>query len=265
MTNQPGEPIALRSLANLRELGHWQGRDGRRVAARLLYRSTRLATLDDADTGELVARGIGTVIDLRTEEETATEPDRPLPGATNVSLDVLADSTLSSGADLTKLLDHPREITALLAGGAAKEFMTAAYREIVTLPSALAAYRTFFDLVEGAEAPVLFHCTTGKDRTGWGAAMILHVLGVHRDDITTEYLLTNDQLLPRFDRALTAFEAAGGDPDVLRPVLGVDASYLQASFDTADAEFGSLEAYLIDGLGLTDQRQERLRSRYLTD
>lgn len=259
----PGAPIDLPTLANLRDLGGWTTTDGSPVASGLLYRSTKLAGIDDADTQQLADRQVQTVIDLRTEVERDAEPDPAMPNATNVFLDVLKDSAMAAAADLRELLKHPREVTSALGEGKAVEFMSVAYREIVVLPSALTAYRDFFDVIEQASAPVLFHCTTGKDRTGWGAALIFTVLGVPREQIMQEYLLTNDQLLPRFKKAFEAFELAGGDPEVLRPVLGVDRAYLQNAFDTVDKEFGSMDRYLQEGLGLTPERQQRLRNKLL--
>ena len=213
---------------------------------------------------KLVDRDVQTVIDLRTKVERDAEPDPAVPGSTNVMLDVLADSQMAASADLRELLKHPREVSSALGDGKAIEFMSVAYRDIVVLPSALTAYRGFFDAIEQASAPVLFHCTTGKDRTGWGAALIFTVLGVPRDQIVQEYLLTNQQLLPRFKKSFEAFERAGGDPEVLRPVLGVDQAYLQNSFDTADKEFGSMDRYLSEGLGMNPERQQQFRARFLT-
>lgn len=260
----PGAPIDLPTLANLRDLGGWTAPDGAPVARGLLYRSTKLAGIDQADTEQLVDRKVQTVVDLRTKMERDAEPDPEVPGATNVFLDVFAGSEMAASADLRDLLKHPREVTSALGDGKAVEFMSVAYREIVVLPSALKAYRGFFDVLEQTTEPVLFHCTTGKDRTGWGAALIFTVLGVSRDEIVQEYLLTNDQLLPRFKKSFEAFELAGGDPAVLKPVLGVDRAYLQNSFDTVDKEFGSMDRYLQDGLGLDPERQQNLRAKYLS-
>lgn len=260
----PGAPIDLPTLANLRDLGGWTGADGGRVASGLLYRSTKLAGIDEADTEQLVDRRIRTIVDLRTTVERDAEPDPTVPGASEVFLDVLAGSEMAASADLRELLKHPREVTTALGEGKAVEFMSVAYREIVVLPSALQAYRGFFDVVDRAAEPVLFHCTTGKDRTGWAAALIFTVLGVSREQIVQEYLLTNEQLLPRFKKAFEAFELAGGDPAVLTPVLGVDRAYLQNSFDTVDKEFGSMDRYLQDGLGLNPARQQHLRSKFLS-
>jgi len=138
-----------------------------------------------------------------------------------------------------------------------------AYREMVSLPSALAAYQVFFvDLGKFEHRPALFHCTTGKDRTGWAAAAMLLLLGVTEEDVMRDYLLTNDQLLPRLQPMFEQFAAAGGDPALLQPVLGVRREYLEASLGEMRRHHGSIEGYFADGLGIDEKAQEALRSAY---
>jgi len=132
----------------------------------------------------------------------------------------------------------------------------------VRLPSAREGYREMFtDLADPAFLPASFHCTTGKDRTGWGAAALLLLLGVSEDDVMTDYLLTNDQLLPALKPVLDAFEAAGGDPDLLIPVLGVRREYLETALDEMRTTYGDIETYFIEGLGIDAETIARLRSR----
>lgn len=92
----PGAPIDLPTLANLRDLGGWTAPDGAPVARGLLYRSTKLAGIDQADTEQLVDRKVQTVVDLRTKMERDAEPDPEVPGATNVFLDVFAGSEMAA-------------------------------------------------------------------------------------------------------------------------------------------------------------------------
>uniref|UniRef100_UPI0025B8139D tyrosine-protein phosphatase n=1 Tax=Brevibacterium sp. TaxID=1701 RepID=UPI0025B8139D len=106
----------------------------------------------------------------------------------------------------------------------------------------------------------LFHCTTGKDRTGWAAAAALLLLGVDEEDVFADYLLTNRDLLPAFQGLFEQFTAAGGDPEILKPVLGVDPSYLHAALDEMRRHFGSIHGYFSDGLGLDAQAQGELRA-----
>jgi protein-tyrosine phosphatase len=136
-----------------------------------------------------------------------------------------------------------------------------ATRQIVSLPSALAAYRTFFTSIsEQAHRPALFHCTTGKDRTGWGAAAILLLLGVSEEDVTYDYGLSNRDLLPALKPVSEHFRAIGGDPHLLDPVLGVDQAYLEAALDEMKQRFGSIEGYFAEGLGIDETGQEELRN-----
>lgn len=140
------------------------------------------------------------------------------------------------------------------------------YRELVSMPSARTAYQAFYrGLLGERQSPSMFHCTTGKDRTGWAAASLLTLLGVAKDDVYEDYLLTNDRLVPALKPVFDRFGAAGGNPDLLIPVLGVDASYLDTAFAEVDKAFGGIEGYFADALGLDSHEQQRLRDIYLED
>jgi len=118
-------------------------------------------------------------------------------------------------------------------------------------------------LVHAAGRPALYHCTTGKDRTGWATAALLLLLGVSRDDVMTEYLLTNEQLLPALQPTMDRFAAAGGDPAILEPLLGVRRGYLDASFAELDATHGTIEVYFTDALAVGPDVQKALRDSLL--
>jgi protein-tyrosine phosphatase len=141
---------------------------------------------------------------------------------------------------------------------------SAGAREIVCLPSALTAYRQFFlGLADPAARPALFHCTTGKDRTGWGAAALLMLLGVSDVDVLRDYLLTNDELLPALHAIFDRFAAAGGDPALLRPVLGVREQYLTTALDEMRARWGTIQRYFDEGLGIDAVDRQRLRDAFV--
>jgi protein-tyrosine phosphatase len=93
---------------------------------------------------------------------------------------------------------------------------------------------------------------------------LLTLLGVPVEDVYREYLLTNDQLVPALEPIVTAFTRAGGDPQQLWTVLGVDRAYLDRAFAAVDEEYGSIADYFADGLGIDAQAQDELRDRYLT-
>lgn len=261
-----GAAIAVASVPNLRDVGGWPTRDGRSVRRGLAYRSVALNHLADRDVGAVETLGLRTVYDLRTEAERTAGPDRPLDGVDQVIVDVLADSQDAAPAELAGLLVDPKQADKLLGGGRADALFAGAYREIVSLPSALAGYRELFTgLADAGRRPALYHCTTGKDRTGWATGALLSLLGVERELVTREYLLTNEQLVPALEPIFQRFEAAGGDREMLLPVLGVQASFLDASFQEMHDRFGTIEGYFADGLGIDADGQQALREAFVAE
>lgn len=120
-------------------------------------------------------------------------------------------------------------------------------------------------LAEPGKLPAVFHCTTGKDRTGWAAAALLTLLGVPRQTVMADYMRTNQYTLPQFQRAIDAFAAAGGDRSIALAIFGVKPEYLQASFDQMDKQYGSIEKYFSEGLGIGPAQQETLRKMYIVN
>jgi protein-tyrosine phosphatase len=221
MRHSPSESIAIASVLNLRDLGGWPTRDGGHVCRGLLFRSAALDKLQGDDMSAFAGLGIRCVFDMRTEQERSAQPDRVPEGTDQIVVDVLADSRSDARAQLLNVLAHPKEAAQVLGGGKAVALVEHSYSQLVSLPSALTAYRQFFsDLAEAEHRPALFHCSIGKDRTGWAAAAMLMLLGVPDDHVLDEFLLTNTQLLPALRPMLDQFEAGGGDPELLTLVLG---------------------------------------------
>jgi protein-tyrosine phosphatase len=235
------------------------------VARGALYRSTDLSRLAGPDVAAFAELGIRSVYDLRSAGERAGAPDLLPEGTDYLALDVLADSSMSLPANLMTLLADPPAASSALAGSTVTDLFDTAYREIIALPSARASYRTLFaDLAAADRRPALVHCTMGKDRTGWAAAALLMLLGVPDEDVMTEYLITNDLLLPALQPVFDQFRAAGGDPAVLVPVFGVDPAYLAAGLDEMTVLFASIEGYFSEGLGLDAHTLDALRSAFLS-
>lgn len=260
----PGAPIALATLPNLRDAGGWPTVDGRRVRRGVLYRATALDRLDDRDAEVVAALGIRCVVDFRTATERANRPDRVIEGVRELVEDVLADSQLSAPAQIQAFFSQPEQTVAFLSTGKGAEAMVNAYREFITLPSAQRGLAAFYRaLLDDADVPVLYHCTTGKDRTGWATAALLTLLGVAEEDVYREYLLTNEQLLPTMQPLFDHFAAVGATREMLLPVLGVDRAYLDTSFAEMRERFGTIERYFADGLGLDENEQAALKDRLL--
>lgn len=267
-----GEPLVvadrslhLASAPNLRDIGGYRTEDGQWVRMGLIFRSDGLDELSDADKAVLDELGIALVCDLRTEGERTDAPDILPAGAETVSLDVLADGE-DIAAQVTDVIlsGDPAAQQELLGDGRGEQLMVEGGRAIVTLASAREAYGRMFErFAEPESHPALFHCTAGKDRTGWGAAVVLSLLGVPRETVMDDYLVSNDYLAS--DNVAT-LDAAGAliDPALLEPVLGVAPEYLESSFEAVEDEYGSIEAYATEGLGLDDATLDALRGQLLT-
>ncbi|MFF1371337.1 tyrosine-protein phosphatase [Streptomyces virginiae] len=254
------------TVANLRDLGGTPLSGGRTVRPGLLLRSGQLDRLDlDADP-VVAALGLRTVIDFRTDAERADHPDR-IPGGARVLIgDVLADklnsARMPAAVQLKDLLSDPAVAEEHLGGGRAQALFADTYRSFVNSGSAQAAYRML--LTEAADAdsgPLLFHCTAGKDRTGWGATIVLALLGADDETLMAEYLSVNPAVKQAFAPMIEGFTAAGGDPDIALALIGVFPSYLRAALDEVETRYGSMEKYVREGLGVADETVEALRAR----
>jgi protein-tyrosine phosphatase len=164
---------------------------------------------------------------------------------------------------LLKVMGDPKAADEMLGGGKALGLFQDSYRELIDLPSARAGYKQFFEQIATAEhQPALFHCTTGKDRTGWAAAALLLLLGVSHDDVYADYLFTNEQLAPMTKPVSDQFASIGGDPAILAPVLGVQKEYLDAAIAEMTSKYGTIDGYFADGLGLDAATVDNLRTTY---
>ncbi len=247
------------SVPNWRDIGGYRTDDGHWVRMGMIYRADQLDKVSDADMTRIDALNPAVIIDLRTKSERSREPDKIPPRARGLVLDVAADSAGTLGGDM-------REAMAAISTGKGAEMLTAANRDFVSLPSALTAYTGMMrELLQEKDGAIVYHCTAGKDRTGWATAIILSILGVPRDTIMADYLLSNQYLKAKNEATIAMFKKSGAPFDVsnLEPVITVRPEYLQAAFDEVDRKFGSFDAYAHKGLGLTDADIAALRTKYL--
>ena len=266
--SSPSQPldrrIALATAANMRDLGGLSV-DGGVFTHGQVFRSASLASLSTDDGRHFTGLGIAMVYDLRTSEERDTQPDRLPESARLVILDVLADARESVAATIGKLRTAPDSMNELLEAGTIQQMLTESYRDFARLPSATAAYRELFTSLADPhrEGAALFHCTAGKDRTGWAAAALLMLLGADKQTIHADYLQTNDDLLPTLEPLIMSAQAKGVDADLIRDAFGVRVSYLDATLEEIDARYGTIERYFSAGLGLSAQTIDAMRERFV--
>ncbi|GGK94712.1 tyrosine-protein phosphatase [Nocardia jinanensis] len=226
--------LHLTGAPNARDLGGYRTIDGRTVRSGIAFRTDQLNNLTPADLSELNRLGVREVDDLRTVYERALGPDRVPAGARANWYDMIGAAPLP-------------ELMSTLAGG------NDLYRAFITAPGANQAVAGVLrDIAASGAGPepgaVLFHCTAGKDRTGWTAAVLLTVLGVDRATVGEDYLLSNHY------RA-----AAAGDP-----VGGVRQEWLDSAFDQVARSYGSFDRYVSEGLGLGPAEIDALKQRMLS-
>lgn len=259
----------LTAAPNFRDAGGLSAGPERAMRSGIFYRTGQLVGLDDAAQAALISLGIVRVFDLRTDAERAPKPDTLPPLVALVIADVLADAP-HSGATAVAALGNSRggrfavdEIDAVIGGGQAKDLMIDTYRDFIRLPSADAAYRAFVSSVAQDSRAVAFHCTAGKDRTGWAAAVLQMVAGVDEAAIVDDYLASNARTAAQYGPVVEAFGEAGGDALALRCLVDVSPDYLEAALAQMTATHGGLGGYLAGGLGLAPAEVDALAARLL--
>lgn len=252
-------PPRLATAPNFRDIGGYRTRDGHQVRRGVVWRSDQMNLLSEADLATIAALYPAVIADLRTQTERTREPDRLPVGARHVVLDVAADSTQSLGGDM-------RLAMAQIAQGKGEALLIEANREFVTLPSARKSYAELIRLMIAADGPVIYHCTAGKDRTGWATAVVLSLLGVPRETIMQDYLVSNERLAAKNVAILggLARSRSALDPAFLEPVLTVKPAYIEAAFAEVDRSYGSFDGYVAKGLGLTRREISALRRKLLS-
>ncbi|MFJ2743862.1 tyrosine-protein phosphatase [Streptomyces sp. NPDC087440] len=265
--------LASTTVANLRDLGGLPLADGRTVRPGLVLRAGQLDRLDPATDPVVAALGIETIVDFRSAAERADYPDRVPAGTRLVVADALADTIAAAtahgdaadkpaAAQLKNVLSDPAVAEEHLGGGRAQALFQDTYRALVSSDSARAAYRAFLlELTAPDAGPLLFHCTAGKDRTGWAATIVLTLLGAAPETVESEYLAVNPAVRAAFEPMIAGFVAKGGDPEIAQAIIGVVPEYLRAALAEVDARYGSMDAYVRDGLGIPDEAVSRLRAR----
>lgn len=245
MSDSPARHLNLQGASNFRDLGGYPTADGRMTRWRQLFRSNHLGQLTAADVEIVRGLGVKRAFDFRGVEERTGGICR----VSEITVHSLPIEPTVVAALRAKLANGT------LSAPAALEIMRESYRNYVRHNTH--SFRALFSHLLEDHAPLVIHCTAGKDRTGFACALILHALGVPDEIIAEDYLLTN-----RFYRRDPS--AAAELPEDVRDAIGnVEASYLAAGFEAVHAEYGDLETYIRDGLRLGITERTALKSRYL--
>ena len=253
--NEEHRLLPMDGAHNTRELGGYETTDGKSVKWGMLFRSDKLSDISKTDQVYLQNLGIKKIIDFRSREEKEEDPDIIPEGINYVEMPISVDGAMRS------------KIEAVLKGETNKEvksFLIDANKEFVSNYSGV--YEEFLRNLIDDEGPALFHCTAGKDRAGFAAAITLIALGVSKEDVIQDYMKTNQFTQERIEEIIGQIELMTlyqTDAEILRPLLGVEREYIETAFQTAEEKYGSLEVFIRDGLNISDEDIQKLRNKFL--
>src|SRR5947209_11726844 len=220
MSNSPARHLNLEGASNFRDLGGYAARDGRKVRWRQIFRSNHLGHVTEADVAILRSLGVRSAFDFRGTEERVTA----LCGIGGIAV-----HSLPIEPTVVASLRARAAAGTALSSVDAVDVMQDSYRNYVLHNTP--RFRNLFGHLLEDRAPLVIHCTAGKDRTGFASALILHALGVSDDVIAEDYLLTNHH----YRRYVSS--ASDLPADVLEAIGSVEASYLAAAFEAVDSEY----------------------------
>lgn len=257
--------LPFQALDNFRDYGDYavgETKVGMRVARGRLYRSAHQARVTEADLAQLAALNLSVVVDLRRPSERRDQPSRrPANWAGQV-----IESDHDDGGEAPHITFLK---TADLTETSGRAFMTDTYRRLPFEAAHVDLFSRYFRALAETDGPVLIHCAAGKDRTGLLAALTHSLLGVSRDDLINDYLLTNAAVdlegrAEGIARKLTEMTGRSASHGAVVAFLGVEAAYLDGAFAEIATRHGSIGGYLEQALGVDAALAERIRGRLTT-
>jgi protein-tyrosine phosphatase len=259
--------VELDGAVNVRDIGGYRTAYATTVTRGRLYRGDALNTLTDPDLAAIAALRLRTVIDFRTLGEVlVTGPDRLPRGLAPIAIPV-------SGGDLAGVYEvvasgNHRRQRRELGDGRAAALMVQINRGFVADPRQREMFGAALRLLcTPGRLPALYHCSGGKDRCGWMTAIVLTILGVSRELVIRDYLLSNDFHRTEYQKLRYDLLKTGiiGDQELIRPVLEQSPTYLGAAFDEAEYRYGSFATFVKHGLETGESALHELRMSMLGD
>lgn len=244
--------VQLQGAVNFRDLGGYETKDGHHLKWGEVYRSADMSKLTPHDLEELNRRKIAYDVDLRGTEESRKAPDRINPNTDYILCPAGSDNAND---------DMMKKLATIKSGG---DSVMESYYSTTTYLAA--RYKPFFNKLLNLplDKSLVFHCTAGKDRTGIGAALFLYSLGVSYDTIVQDYEASNYYRRTENARAVKGMVGMMKiNEGVAKDVLSVKKEYLDATFKAIKEQYGSIDNFLRDQIGLNDQDRKTLKDKYL--
>ena len=272
--------VPIAGLYNCRDLGGYVNEENQMVKWGIFYRSDALDHLQTADIEYLEKMNIAAVVDFRSPEEIKGRPDFSINEQKHYNFDPHAEvarqasetpqSQEEKGNKDQKKVNLLNKIAQTESGRqklvAMQKQMVQQMRELIVSEHAKKSFQQFLKVLIHQEVPMIFHCQGGKDRTGWGAALILSLLGVDKQTIYQDYLLTDQYNAPRNQMRMEIYQQYTDDPfvlDYLASLQKTSEEYLDSAFDAIEEVYGDVETYAVEGLNITKKEILQLRKKYL--
>ena len=294
----PARVLGLDGAPNFRDIGGYTTGDGHHVRWGEVYRSNELSKLTAADAARVDSLHIATVVDLRTDEERSRAPSvwthepanvylspkptlapvmhtilaeagsgpRPTSGGVSYTLDMLTPPITATRPSTTVSLRWLRSFSRM-----SKRARSGLIDFYAHMPDDYRTeYAAMFHRIAAGDLPMVVHCTAGKDRTGVAMALLLTAVGVPRETVVDDYALT-EKLVPPAAGAAKAPAPVGGAVPAASPLSQLpeesrralwrsDPQYIQSALDSMQHEYGSIDAYLERGLGLSRREIRAVRT-----
>lgn len=242
--------VDLQGAINFRDVGGYATADGHHVKWGKVYRSADLSKLTDNDLVELKNRNITYDVDLRGTQESKAAPDRLNPNTDYILCPAGSENVGNMMAGFKNVKNGD-------------SILTAFYSNITPLAD---RYKPFFNKLLNlpADKSLVFHCTAGKDRTGIGAALLLYSLGVPYDTIISDYEATNYYRTAENEKTIKKMvDGLGINESVAKGVMSAKKVYLDATFTAIKKQYGSVDNYLKNQIGLNDKDIKTLKAKFL--
>lgn len=267
--------LPVGGMNNFRDLGGYEAGDQRTVRWGMLYRSGHFHSTTSEGMTYLKKLGIHTIIDYRSKDEIEKYPNQIIgSGIRTIQLDPKAHTAelsaqfTSSKEDedlnLVKKIIEQKEKGALVGQ---YDIVMEQYRNFVDKEECRESFAAMLRLAAEPRAEaVVQHCRGGKDRTGFGAMILLGLLGVDRESIVQDYMLTYENRIGRNQVKMDIYKKYTDDPEVLAylySLIETKPEFIEASINRIEEEYGDIEQYALRGLGISRETICNIREKYL--
>lgn len=240
--------LPMEGQPNFRDLGGYKTSEGKFIKWGMVFRSGKCNRLTDDDIKYLATIPLMSVIDFRSDEEKNSEPDK-VPSTVNAEIHYPINPGNLSTVDIANAISNGDT-------EACQQYLIDANEQLVL--NFQDEYKRFFaDLMDGGKTPLMFHCTAGKDRAGFASAMFLASLGVDRETIIQDYLLTNEMT----GVTIESMKEKYGDNDMavcMYYINSVQKEYIEKAFSTIQKNYGTVDNYLTQQLGVDISKMKSL-------